>query len=164
MTFSIRRSLFLCQSPLTPDCFVILQLLADSTVHPCRKLFLSAFLPVDRSDCFMSPKTTALKAILWNFGSPSLFSPHHSCSCVKIGFIFAVIQTSNRLKHDQPINRQVHQSSAKATRMIQQCHLYYILNMLLFRNYSSILYMWSGRGSSYQYLVYDEKINLLKWK
>lgn len=83
MSFLIRTPLFLCQPLVNTDCSVILQLLVDRTVHPLRKLFLSAFLPINWSDCFMSPKTTALKAILWNFGTPSLFFTHHSHSCVK---------------------------------------------------------------------------------
>lgn len=58
-----RRDEFLDRKALAADCSVILQLLVDRTVQPSRKSVLSAFTPINRSDCYMSHKTTALK---WN--------------------------------------------------------------------------------------------------
>lgn len=58
-----RRDEFLDRKALAADCSVILQLLVDRTVQPSRKSVLSAFTPINRSDYFMSHKTTALK---WN--------------------------------------------------------------------------------------------------
>lgn len=73
-----RRDEFLDRKALAADCSVILQLLVDRTVQPSRKSVLSAFTPINRSDCYMSHKTT-----LWSFWKPisvsNLQLMHHTC-------------------------------------------------------------------------------------
>lgn len=75
---------FTCLLAFAADFSVILQLLVERMLHHCGKSLVSVFLPINRSDCFMSPKSTALRRNTMEFWKAiPVFLPTSSvCVCV----------------------------------------------------------------------------------
>lgn len=107
--------------------------------RPSRKSVLSAFSPINRSDCFVSPKSTALKKNTMEFGTPSsiLYSPiERPCKDGRCSF-----QPSSLSLHTGPKisstteQQQTLQGSARAPMMLQHSLLvYFKQNTVIFNN------------------------------
>ena len=131
--------------------------------RPSRKSVLSAFSPINRSDCFVSPKSTALKKNTMEFGTPGLY------------FVLATIlylrpckdgrcsfQPSSLSLHTGPKisstteRQQMLQGSARAPVMLQHSLLvYFKQNTAIFNNAHCSYILGITQVDSFQ-------INLLK--